>query len=364
MERLSCKNLIIGSGPAGLLCAITSNGDNILLEKPSKNFQLAKRILVSGNGRANFFHQDLTSTPSPIHEVLRPYEKEFLQYLKEECQFPYVMEHGLYYPYFNRAESLHNTLIHQLGSNTRIIKGLALRNHEDGLIYLDENGKESLIQYQHLVVATGGRSYDREHFTYELLDSLNVEYEPFSPALCPIKVKEKIPTSFVNQRLKGKVSVYSSKDKIYEEYGEVLFKKDGLSGICIMNSTIAIHEALRKKQDNIQIEIDYREVKDLSTGEITSLEQVSPFAYPQFMKEEVTSDGILRFHFMDFYPFKESQVSFGGVLLSQLDLEDFSFKKKKNIHFIGEILDDNYICGGYNMGHALLEGYVLGKKLS
>ena len=53
--------LIIGGGVSGLMAALLASKKRkvTILEKPNRNFQLAKRILVSGNGRANFYNADL-----------------------------------------------------------------------------------------------------------------------------------------------------------------------------------------------------------------------------------------------------------------------------------------------------------------
>ena len=59
MEAKSFDTLVIGSGPAGLLSSIgySHNSHVTLLEKPEKNNTLGKRILLSGNGRCNFFNR-------------------------------------------------------------------------------------------------------------------------------------------------------------------------------------------------------------------------------------------------------------------------------------------------------------------
>ena len=63
MNIFSTDLLIIGSGPASLMAALTSQDKRevTIVERDSKDFKLAKRILISGNGRANFFNEDLLS---------------------------------------------------------------------------------------------------------------------------------------------------------------------------------------------------------------------------------------------------------------------------------------------------------------
>jgi predicted flavoprotein YhiN len=70
------------------------------------------------------------------------------------------------------------------------------------------------------------------------------------------------------------------------------------------------------------------------------------------------------FHFDSLYPFKESQASYGGILLDEVDKERLCLKKYPYIYAIGEMLDVNLKCGGYNMGMSLVEGFEVGRRLA
>ena len=62
--------------------------------------------------------------------------------------------------------------------------------------------------------------------------------------------------------------------------------------------------------------------------------------------------------------FKNSQVTRGGVDLSQINCHDYSTKKYENLYIIGEALNIDGDCGGYNLHFAFASGYRLGKILS
>ena len=56
------KTIIIGGGASGLACAIKAKNNNnevIILEKESK---CGKKILVTGNGKCNYFNENLYSS--------------------------------------------------------------------------------------------------------------------------------------------------------------------------------------------------------------------------------------------------------------------------------------------------------------
>ncbi|MFA6830317.1 MAG: NAD(P)/FAD-dependent oxidoreductase, partial [Bacilli bacterium] len=237
-----CDVLILGSGPAGLLSGLIASEKRqvTIVEKPDRHFLLGKRILVSGNGRANFFNSDLLNFPNG---------KETLSYLENKCDFAYTTEGKLYYPFFNKSECLHNALTSQLSrQKVSILKSTATKvnSQRKTVELLDENNKPYLLSYNDLVIATGGRSYDRNDFTYQLIDSLGLVYYPFHSCLCPVITKEKIFSSLIKNKLKAKVTLMKDSDILYEENGEVLFKENGLSGIAIFNCSLFINQELRK----------------------------------------------------------------------------------------------------------------------
>ena len=51
------KTAIIGGGPAGLMAALASSGDVYLYEK---NSDVGKKLLLTGNGRCNYFNSDMS----------------------------------------------------------------------------------------------------------------------------------------------------------------------------------------------------------------------------------------------------------------------------------------------------------------
>lgn len=366
--------LVIGSGPSGLVfSAVAAKNKSVtLLEKESKVFKLGKRILVSGNGRANFFNENLLKEENYTRGMLSSlrgvvfddginYASSFMSYLTEELKFPYLKEGDLYYPFFNRAESLHNVLVTETEKRkVDVIKGQLIKINplEKTCIYMTCGHKET-IRYNTLVLALGGVSLDRSEDDIFPLKDLHLKRREFSPCLCPVKVKERIPNSFKKNRLKGKLSLYINDEVAYSEYGELIFKDDGISGICVFDSTLYINNALRKDNNSkIKYVFDYLYGADIS--------DISKDSLPLFLKEGLKDNELfkpLTFTFDSFYSFKDSQISYGGILLEEVDKKTMRLNKYKDIIVLGEMLDQNFICGGYNMGMAFIEGYKAARRL-
>lgn len=374
METKSFDVVIIGAGPSGLLAAImaSKNRHVLLVEQGGKSFELGKRILVSGNGRANFFNEELLNkdcySKYPLNEIkdfvwsdITPVD--FINYLEKDLGFLYKKEDNLYYPYFNRSECLQNLLVQQLKNNNITIKQgklISIDSGNNSVVIKNNENTISKFKYNDLILAIGAKSLDRNDYNDFLLSSLNVKSYPFKPCLCPIKVKEPLPSYLNKNRLRGRLSLYHNDELIYQEDGELLFKDDGISGICVFNSTLYLNEYQRRhKTNDFTYEFQY-----LEAGK-----SISYSSYPYFLRRYLSENknaepGKFRFTFAELYPFSQSQISYGGILLSEINKEDFSLKDHPDIHIIGEMLDQNFICGGYNMGTALIEGYILGRRLA
>ena len=67
----------------------------------------------------------------------------------------------------------------------------------------------------------------------------------------------------------------------------------------------------------------------------------------------------MEFHITDTKGYDTAQVTAGGVLLSELD-ENMQSKFVSGLYFVGEIVDVDGICGGFNLQWAFASGYVAG----
>ena len=61
--------------------------------------------------------------------------------------------------------------------------------------------------------------------------------------------------------------------------------------------------------------------------------------------------------------FDYSQITNGGVKLDEVSISSFESKKSKGLYIIGELLDMNGKCGGYNIVECVLTGLLAGSDL-
>lgn len=366
--------LILGGGIGGMLLAALLSGKRkvTVLEKEDVP---AKRIKVSGNGRCNFFNENLLrrerydgeSFLSPLRRFFFPVGKDYpartLEFLRSGLGIASFREGDLYYPFFNRSECVYDPMKAFFDrSGALLLHGLVTQvDVARKTVHYLEGGERKAQTYGELVLATGGVSYDRTEEDALYLERLPVSFTTFRPALCPVRTVERIPPSFVGQRLRGRVTLLSGDKALATEDGEVLFKKDGLSGIAIFNLTVPLHKERREKgKGPFRFVVDYR-AHDGFDGGSCSLE-----SFPSFLRGFVSKKGKpfapLVFTFQDFYPFASSQVSDGGLRVADFD-DRLASRRDSSLHALGEVLDVSLPCGGYNIGSTLIEALVLADAL-
>lgn len=372
----SCDLLVVGGGIAGcfLSALLGSQREILVVDTEEKKENLARRIKVSGNGRCNFFIADLLAdafSEFPLSKLDRFFHtnnenaaKETLSILEGRFGIASFREGKLFYPFFNRSECVWKPIWDAFcESSAAFLSGEVVRiDRTNRICHVHSKDGEREIHYRDIVLASGGISYDRNPEQASFLNSLGIPYFPFSPSLCPVRVKERIPPYLVGNRLRGRISLLADRKEIHAEEGEILFKDDGLSGIAVFNLSLFVNECLRRNRDAfLSFRIDYSS-HDGFDGQSCSL-AAFPYFLSRYLEERALSPfEPLFFSFSGLYPFRYSQVSYGG-LLPESFRNDFALRKDNSFHAIGEALDINLPCGGYNIGFALTSAYILSKAL-
>lgn len=343
------KVVILGGGISGCFAAIKTkeNHPDYQVDIFEHNDKLLKKIYATGNGKCNFANKGSLKDKYNHEEFVLPIIQEYsandiVNYF-ESIGIKTKTIGDLYYPYSESAETIANHLLKR-------IKQLNINVHLNDEVKDYQNGHISTVSgtfsYDTLIISVGGKSSpnlgSNGHF-HDVLINHGYCFKECHPSLCPIKVKEN--TKMV-EGIRSKVCAYLYQNKkiIHEEEGELLFKKDGLSGIVIFNLTHYINRLDNK--NNITIHIDF--AKDMD-GEYDSL--TNPKIAKYLLDNKLDIHNTI-FTFKDFYSYDNSQVTSGGLLISELN-DDLSSKREKNVYFIGEIIDVDATCGGYNIMWAL-----------
>ena len=378
------KVVVIGGSASGLYSAIFikrvhPDFDVCLYEK---NDAFGKKLAATGNGHCNLLNKNIDSRAfhnNPLADELFlkfPYPK-LLEALKGlGVSLTYIDD--LVYPACFHAPTFVSFLVNTAKSlGVRLFPSYRFLSYQnDGDRYLISFDKEK-VNADILVFALGGKSQAKLGSDGNYIDELSFhgyKINPFLPSLCPIKTKEKVK-KLSGIRHKAKITAYASNEPIYEEEGEILFKNDGLSGIAIMNASsfflrekgektivVDFFPCLKEEELFSELEYGYRNnkanfldallVKNLKEYVLYFIKAKEESLSLLGLKELAHALKGLTFHYESNYGFEQSQVSFGGVDIDEVR-HSLESKREKNVYFVGEMLDVDGICGGYNLSFAL-----------
>ena len=365
IKFLAMKVLIVGAGASGIVAAINykrnHKSDDVLviehLEAP------LKKLLASGNGKCNLGNANidfsLYNNPEFARSIIDGYDyKKFFNSISIETK----TFGDLAYPVSESAVSVKEALINSaksLGIPVKISEKLINYEVKNKIEVTTDKAKYSVDK---LFLAGGLKSSPKLGSDGSVLDVLSKHgYIVVSPkaGLCPIYTKEK--TKLIDGiRVKSVVSLFKNGKLEHKEAGEVLFKEHGLSGIVIFNTASIIS---RDPKASYKIYLDllpdfsleylknYRNSRKFSEFMLAFLNpKLSKYLLERFVDEHKIFNSLkcLEFTFDKSYGFDFSQVSVGGVDVSEVD-EKLMSKREKNVFIIGELLNIDGPCGGYNL---------------
>lgn len=379
------KITIIGAGASGLALAIKLklNNPNLYVLVLDKNSKAGRKLLATGNGRCNIGNNHIEEWTYKdnflTNLIFEKYNFNYQDSFWNNLGIKTKMICNLCYPYSESSKSFVDFLLekcNELSVNFAFEESFIDYKIEDNKIIIITS-KQTFISDK-LVFATGGKSYSKlgsDGSIFGILKEHNYEIRDLKPGLCPIICKEKTK-DISGQRVKTMVTLKSNDKIIHKEQGEVLFKDDGLSGIVIFNISSLI---TRKELKNVVISLDLLPEYDLDILENEfKTQQVEKFLKAFFtlplvnyISKRLNSNNIneaiklcknLSFTYKTNYGFDNAQITIGGVTTNNFT-DSLESKMEKNIYFVGEIINNDGLCGGYNLMWAFGSAFYLGDHL-
>ncbi len=393
---------IIGGGASGLISAIYASlkNDVTILEKNSK---CGKKILLTGNGRCNFGHYPLEV--SKYHSFNKDFLTDIISNENEEeiidfftkLGLVYENKNGYYYPFSNQASSILNILLNEVERRNILVKTdcnvINIIKKDDKFIV---KTKDEDLEFDRVVMAVGGASAPKtgsDGSGYALLSNLGHHIIKPLPALVMLEGREKYFKLWNGVRSAVNVSLEVDNKKIKEEKGEIQLTSYGVSGICIFNLSRYVSRALDNNQKvtlkinfvpfltsndfnlylsklaNISLKeilegfLNYKLIdiildksrlsKDLLKNDMTFKDIETLYNVLTNFSLEIT--GVKDFNY--------SQVTTGGLDTLEVNPQTFESKIVKGLYIIGEVLDVDGDCGGYNLAFAFISGKRAGESI-
>ena len=395
------KIVVVGAGASGIIAALKASEkhDVILVDG---NDKIGKKILLTGNGRCNYWNEDIdiknyhTDNKLALDNILS-HGKDVLLYLKKLCIFPKV-KNGYYYPYSNQASSIREIFARAINSSTvEFIPNFKVINIDkiDNIFVV--SSEDTQIKCDKVIIATGSLAYPKtgsDGLGLVFAESFGHTINPVTPALTKLISRDSLIKHCENVRCDAKLTLLiNGQNRIVEE-GELQITKEGISGIVTYNIS---SEASRNLYNNNNVEVSINFLPRISDfynwfNELNeaipnkTLEEMfeSLFNYklmykildkanlkPENKWEKLTTQEKIalsnaienyKINIVDTDTFDNAQVATGGVSLDEIK-PTMESEKIKNLYLVGEVLDVDGKCGGFNLAFAFISGYIAGDNI-
>ena len=380
--------LVLGGGASGSLCAIqvknlNKNKNIAIIDNQNR---IAKKLLVTGNGRCNITFENMINKAynQSIDTFLNKFSNlDLINYFKN-LGLVCFCEEGRYYPLSNSAKSVVEVVENAMNN----LKIPIFLEHE--ILNISKTGKK-------FKVVTSKETFVCNTLVYalgksdKLLENFNLKNRRSFPSLVALKTQENL-RNLQNIKVSNvKVTAYLNNGESDSEYGEVLFKEHGISGVCIFNlsalfarnqvkngfisidlmpnhSKESLEKLLLERKDNLSVTINHFldgiMVRPLNYYLLNKFKLQEEMPCATLSKSDISNMANtiknLKFEVTDFY--KNNQVFSGGIELDNLD-KNLQCKKYPNLYVIGESVDVDGKCGGFNLQWAWTSGFIVGGKI-
>ena len=396
--------VIVGGGASGLTAAITAarNGKDVTIIE--KNNKCGKKILITGNGRCNFWNTDEnlshfhSSNSNLLKEFITDERKNSILKFFDSLGLAYKTKNGYYYPFSNQAFTIENALLSECKKlNIKIINDITVEKIIKKDCFIINPDKEN-IKAKNIIIATGSKAAPKtgsDGLGYELAKSFSHNIITPLPSLVQLKADEPYFKNWSGIRTDVKVNLLINHKYIKSETGEIQLTNYGLSGICIFNLSGEAAKALNQNK-NVIISINFipfasnpkiflqtlnknsyhKTISELLEG-ILHYKLVDIILKKTHLKRDLLLNTLtdnelnnliktltdFQIKILDTHTLDHAQVCSGGIPLTEINSKTLESLKVKNLYFTGEIIDIDGDCGGYNLGWAWMSGIIAGKNV-
>ena len=266
------KILVIGGGAAGMMAAISAADKGAQVIIAEKNEKLGKKLFITGKGRCNItndcaaedFFDNVISNPRFLYSSVYSFDPSMMCSFLEDEGLRLKTERGQrVFPESDKSGDVIKTLEKalrkrhvQIRLNTQI-ESIVIK---DGLFCGANVRGGGYISADAVIIATGGISYRSTGSTgdgYIFAQKTGHRVVSQEPSLVPLVVKD----AFIRELEGLSLRNISIKMDDYEDFGEMLFTSDGVSGPVILSASAYLCRKIAASEEMI-LHIDLKPALD------------------------------------------------------------------------------------------------------
>lgn len=394
---------VIGGGPSGMLLSIVVKkySPNFTVRLFERNERVGKKLLATGNGRCNYtnvslkkenFHSENENFPMKI--IDRFGYEDTIEFLKTLGIYPTVEKNGKVFPLSLQGSSVLDFLrfgMEKFGVEVVLEEKITyLKKNQNSFILKGKNSYTSDI----VVIATGGMAMPvsgSDGIGYRLGKELGHSVVDFGPTIVQLESDFKRIKELKGVRIDSNAKLYVNDQFIDEKFGDILFTDYGLSGPAILDlsrksieglnngkkveirvnllgvTKEEIYKIISERVRNLEgIDFDKFFIGIVNKKLIKSIKDVLLLQYghkdtiindDNFIKNLTNLLSDFKMNISGYKGFGNAQSTTGGIDTKEVN-DNLESTIVNGLYFIGEVLDVDGDCGGYNLQWAWSSAYI------
>jgi len=402
---MSNKVIVVGGGAAGMMAAIVARRNGAEVTILERNDRVGRKILATGNGRCNYTNINLSASnyhgknPKFVYSALSSFDLyQTLDFFERLGITPAIEDDGRVFPLSFQSSSVLDVLRYEIKDlGVRLIteaQVVDIKKKKDFLVSL-KDGRQ--FRSDKLILATGGKAMPTSGSDgngYNLARKLGHSITEIFPGLVQLKLDGDLFKQMKGVRFVGKASLYTNDNFLLADKGDILFTDYGISGPPILQLSRTALDCLNKgERVSLKIAVihtmdkddldkyliqrfKYMPSKPISQALIGLINKrlILPILKELNINKDKNVANISRAHInklsklltswefrvIGSKPWQFAQVTAGGVNTDEVDNRTMESKKVEGLYIVGELLDIDGDCGGFNLQWAWSSGYVAG----
>ncbi len=401
--------VVIGSGAAGMMSAITAarlGKKVLLLEKLPK---IAAKLKATGGGRCNLtntfsneeFMERFGKDGHFMREALTTFSHyELIEFFSKLGVQTHAPDGYRVFPTSHKSISIISALENEMKNLNIEIKCSCevkkINFNEKRIEGVSTNCEEFFAP--NIIIATGGLGYSvlgANGDGYNFAKSAGHKITDLSPAMMPLRVKEKwVENCRADTIAKVEIRIDLSKTKKLKANGDLIFTKNSIRGPVVLDFARFVTPLLKKyneiplllnltkgkNEEQIRMHLKNEALKNPDNSILKLISTLLPLSICKELCKQVEIDFTCKYsklegasrdklikiltwtplHVVGHDGFDKAMITRGGVSLKEINPKTMQSKLIKGLYFCGEVVDLDGPCGGYNLQWSFSSGYLAG----